>query len=712
MRAKYSLAALALATVLVAACSDDDPGEAPIPDRADSGFDLGVHAFAFENFAEGYADSRMTPALVARMFGDDVCVTKTPDCQLTSAARLWMNKLNTAMDGGRCEGFAVLSSLFYIGGLDPKAFGAPRARDLSLESNVPLQEELAYWFATQGVHDAAKIQKLGAKDALRLLGSVLKPGATEAYRIGLVRKTKRGISGGHAVTPIRYALGSRPGLYIVHVYDNNFPDEDRTMTIDLDKGRWEYRASTNPEEESALYYGDATNQNPLYFAPIKTRLGKLAFPFGKDAAQTTTTFQGAIGGTARDDSGNAGGFDADGNLVETGRGDVSPSFSALDTWNGSPAFDVFLPPGKSTIDLRVGDGTLEGHVMQAGPGYTVSASKLSVGGPGDTLTVSADGRQTIYDNRSGTALTLRSSVLAADRTSLDLEVVVPRGSTKLTTDVDPSTGTIKIVSSGTAGSEITISVAHGDNAGTVVVAGGDTAEITIDAKPLDSGGPLVVSQPNGPPAPTCSDGVANGTETDVDCGGSCATRCARGKLCQASTDCVNGTICENGRCLGPDRFVFVSTATTTGAMGGLAGADALCQAAGAALGGTFKAFLSDQTTSAAARIGRGTARYVLPDGTTVVASDASTFFSPAHAAGITQSATGANVGSVEVWTGSQGNAESDGTGACANWTATPDTSSYAGLSTATGEPWLSARLAPCSEAKRLYCVQEGPVPAP
>jgi hypothetical protein len=43
-------------------------------------------------------------------------------------------------------------------------------------------------------------------------------------------------------------------------------------------------------------------------------------------------------------------------------------------------------------------------------------------------------------------------------------------------------------------------------------------------------------------APTCSDMIQNGTESDVDCGGSCATKCVTGKKCVSGTDCVS-TIC-------------------------------------------------------------------------------------------------------------------------------------------------------------------------
>lgn len=46
---------------------------------------------------------------------------------------------------------------------------------------------------------------------------------------------------------------------------------------------------------------------------------------------------------------------------------------------------------------------------------------------------------------------------------------------------------------------------------------------------------------------SCTDGVKNGSESDVDCGGSCATKCAGGKACTKGGDCENG-ICEAGIC--------------------------------------------------------------------------------------------------------------------------------------------------------------------
>jgi hypothetical protein len=49
---------------------------------------------------------------------------------------------------------------------------------------------------------------------------------------------------------------------------------------------------------------------------------------------------------------------------------------------------------------------------------------------------------------------------------------------------------------------------------------------------------------------TCADGVKNGTETDVDCGGSTCAKCATGRRCQGGGDCLSG-VCGGGFCAAP-----------------------------------------------------------------------------------------------------------------------------------------------------------------
>ncbi|MCA9693344.1 MAG: hypothetical protein KC636_27360 [Myxococcales bacterium] len=50
--------------------------------------------------------------------------------------------------------------------------------------------------------------------------------------------------------------------------------------------------------------------------------------------------------------------------------------------------------------------------------------------------------------------------------------------------------------------------------------------------------------------PSCDDGVMNGDETDVDCGGACGATCLVGEVCVIDDDCVT-MLCEGGTCAPP-----------------------------------------------------------------------------------------------------------------------------------------------------------------
>jgi hypothetical protein len=54
--------------------------------------------------------------------------------------------------------------------------------------------------------------------------------------------------------------------------------------------------------------------------------------------------------------------------------------------------------------------------------------------------------------------------------------------------------------------------------------------------------------------PRCNDGVQNGDETDVDCGGPICPSCVIGKNCNTSSDCV-GMNCVMGNCQCPEGMV-------------------------------------------------------------------------------------------------------------------------------------------------------------
>lgn len=51
------------------------------------------------------------------------------------------------------------------------------------------------------------------------------------------------------------------------------------------------------------------------------------------------------------------------------------------------------------------------------------------------------------------------------------------------------------------------------------------------------------------PTTSCVDGVQNGTETGIDCGGSVCPPCSIGNSCMVASDCVAPSICQNGVCV-------------------------------------------------------------------------------------------------------------------------------------------------------------------
>ncbi|PJF46108.1 MAG: hypothetical protein CUN48_15480 [Candidatus Thermofonsia Clade 3 bacterium] len=188
----------------------------------------------------------MTPVEMQRLFGDAVCARGSgAACVLSPVAKQWMDQVNDAMSGGHCEGMATLSLLMFNGQVDPASFGGARASDLSIENNEPLQREIAYWWTTQSVPSVVgQVIKGAPTDTLAVLKQA--DFSRESYTIGIY---KPDMSGGHAITPFAVKDAGN-GLFIVQVYDNNYPGQERELLIDVNQNSWVYEASINPQVES------------------------------------------------------------------------------------------------------------------------------------------------------------------------------------------------------------------------------------------------------------------------------------------------------------------------------------------------------------------------------------------------------------------------------------------------------------------------------
>jgi hypothetical protein len=179
------------------------------------------------------------------------------------------------------------------------------------------------------------------------------------------------------------------------------------------------------------------------------------------------------------------------------------------------------------------------------------------------------------------------------------------------------------------------------------------------------------------------------------------------------------------------KHAFVTSQTYEGGLlGGLAGADAKCNAlaSAAGLGGLYAAWLSDSSSAARDRLTHALDGYVLGDGT-VVAASWNDLVTQGAARAIDRDETGAAppapstcfiVGGITpVWTGTRfdGTYAGDPTGAdangisCSGWTALEVGGFYgdglAGNANRGDSHWTDSLCAPaCTETAALYCLEQ------
>jgi len=156
--------------------------------------------------------------------------------------------------------------------------------------------------------------------------------------------------------------------------------------------------------------------------------------------------------------------------------------------------------------------------------------------------------------------------------------------------------------------------------------------------------------------------------------------------------------------------VFITSTSYNGDLGGLSGADLKCQqsADSVNLGGVWKAWLSDNTTSVADRFNHTNTSYKDLAGT-IIANNWVDLTDGTIQNPITVTEINSNIGD-HVWTGTRDNGEimNPGESKCLNWTSSSDFSGAGavGHSGYSDYRWSWGSSFGCNTAFRLYCFEQ------
>jgi hypothetical protein len=163
-----------------------------------------------------------------------------------------------------------------------------------------------------------------------------------------------------------------------------------------------------------------------------------------------------------------------------------------------------------------------------------------------------------------------------------------------------------------------------------------------------------------------------------------------------------------------DKIVFITSTTQTGNLGGVAGADGICntRAAAGSLPGTYKAWIAttagnDPASSFTKKtVLNQNQRYRLTNGT-VIANNWDDLVDGTLAAAINRDEFN-NAQTGEAWSNADSAGVSVGTVHCTNWTTSSGGSNRGrtGSSASTTATWANTNNPTCSNALRLYCFQQ------
>jgi hypothetical protein len=242
----------------------------------DNGFRVQSDDFSFKNWGRSLsAEGNVTAQTLIDLFGhDSVCVAGPKDtCILRPTAIQKLEEWNTALNGGRCEGLAALSTRFHLRMDSPSMFQANAASVSALsQDNEKLNSSVVYWWATQFLNEVTDHAATSrGHSPLRLVDDLIQGIAhSVGYTVGIYNGPL-----GHSLTP--FAVTRRNEDFVVHVYDNNHPGKRFELFVNSKTNQWRYpNAFRNVDGSSNTWAGGT---GTLELTAMSTRKGPFQCSF-------------------------------------------------------------------------------------------------------------------------------------------------------------------------------------------------------------------------------------------------------------------------------------------------------------------------------------------------------------------------------------------------------------------------------------------------
>jgi len=243
----------------------------------------------------------------------EVCINKdevkenevNENCKLTRPARRWISQKIESIKYGVCEGMSTASLYLWLAKNHPEVYKkrtsfytdvdefleGKSAFDLDPKERL-LQEYIANLFVLQDIKEVYEPtqeirENKKPSEILNQLIESMQSNPDDPYTMGIYRVDKDGkLTQGHSITP--FAVEDvKNGIYQVHVYDNNFPEESQYVEFDTNKETWRYQPGN-----AQPFEGKADSKN-LDLTPLSLRdLKNTDFfdcPFCADNANPTPT---------------------------------------------------------------------------------------------------------------------------------------------------------------------------------------------------------------------------------------------------------------------------------------------------------------------------------------------------------------------------------------------------------------------------------------